>query len=279
LQFACDQGKSFWGHFIVDNACLRAELKPDHPDLKQARLASFAARVRAAPSRSNPEVFELTLETTPDARRQIASVEYEGYYRGYDENGNGKLTDWHGFTKNRLTMAHLGTTVRSPFTVSWDMTMLPAQDDMRVRARVRFRHSRQLVYITPATGGLATPGRAGSRVQLCSAEDIPAPFLSRVGRRKSCKIHLDVEPARIERAELHVVVWDGGAGTIKDYFTLNGHPLPVAGDGKHDVLYSQVKLDPAWLKAGANRIELMSDTEHHGLEILMPGPALVVRSQ
>ena len=31
LQFACGQGSTFWGHFIVDNACLRVTLKDDHP--------------------------------------------------------------------------------------------------------------------------------------------------------------------------------------------------------------------------------------------------------
>jgi hypothetical protein len=30
--------------------------------------------------------------------------------------------------------------------------------------------------------------------------------------------------------------------------------------------------------AGANEFELLSDTEHHGIEILLPGPCLMVRS-
>ena len=50
LQFACDQGTSFWGHFIVDEACLRAVLKADHPNLTAAGLLGFRATVRATPS-------------------------------------------------------------------------------------------------------------------------------------------------------------------------------------------------------------------------------------
>jgi hypothetical protein len=64
---------------------------------------------------------------------------------------------------------------------------------------------------------------------------------------------------------------------VRDYFTINGLPLPVGGTGKHDVIYSRRDLDPRLLKRGINRVELRSDTEYHGIEVLMPGPALTVR--
>jgi hypothetical protein len=84
-------------------------------------------------------------------------------------------------------------------------------------------------------------------------------------------------PTQIERAELHVAVWDGGAGTVKDYFTLNGRALSIAGSGKHEVIYSRLKLDTKILRKGTNQIELLSNTEHHGIEVLLPGPARIVR--
>lgn len=74
-----------------------------------------------------------------------------------------------------------------------------------------------------------------------------------------------------------MVSWDGGRGDVKDYFTLNGRDLAVAGEGKHDVIYTVTRIEPGLLKQGANRMELLSDTEHHGIEILHPGPALMVR--
>jgi hypothetical protein len=48
LQFACDKGTTFCGHFIVDNACLRAGLGREHADLKRLGLDGFRAAVRAA---------------------------------------------------------------------------------------------------------------------------------------------------------------------------------------------------------------------------------------
>ena len=81
LQFACDQGTSFWGHFIVDEACLRAVLKEDHPDLEAAGLFGFQASVRATPSITGAETIELMLDVPLAKRDKIESVDYRGLLR------------------------------------------------------------------------------------------------------------------------------------------------------------------------------------------------------
>ena len=217
------------------------------------------------------------LDVPEDKRDTIESVDYQGYYNGYDENGDGRTCDWHGFAKKRRPVAILDTATGPSFAATWDLAMLPAQDKMAVRALVRFKGRPDLAYVTPETQGLRVPERHGVRVDLVPARDLPVPFWSRANRTRACTIALDGDPGRIERAELHVVVWDGGAGTVNDYFTINGRPVPVAGTGKHDVIYTRRELDPRLLERGTNRIELRSDTEHHGIEVLMPGPALMVR--
>ncbi|MDP2897387.1 MAG: hypothetical protein Q8Q12_12670 [bacterium] len=75
------------------------------------------------------------------------------------------------------------------------------------------------------------------------------------------------------------IISDEGRGTTEHPFTLNGHPLPVAGDGHHDVLYRVVPIDPNILRRGTNEIVVLSDTDHHGIEVLLPGPALMTRSK
>jgi hypothetical protein len=45
------------------------------------------------------------------------------------------------------------------------------------------------------------------------------------------------------------------------------------------VLYRQIDIDPYWLRHGPNEIRLLSDTEHHGIEVLRPGPALIIRTK
>jgi hypothetical protein len=145
-----------------------------------------------------------------------------------------------------------------------------------VEAVVAFKDTPGLTYRTaPAAAPAIVHDRA--EVRLYPAADLPAPFWSRAGNVQRCRLPLDVAPEDIERAEMHVVIWDGGRGSVADPFTLNGRPLDVAGAGDHDVLYRRSTLEPAWLRRGDNEIVLHSDTEHHGIEVLLPGPALVVR--
>ena len=64
---------------------------------------------------------------------------------------------------------------------------------------------------------------------------------------------------------------------MKEYFKLNGVHYPVAEGARHELVYSRLPVEPRNLRRGLNRIELLSDTEHHGIEVIYPGPALAVR--
>jgi len=276
IQFAIDRGTASWGHMLVDNAAIRFALSGRHPDLLGMGLASFRAAVNVE-ALSDSEGFRLTLVSPPDALEKIARVDFEGWYYGYDENGNLKRQDWHGFTRNRLPAAVLGTTDHPPFTMQWDTSMIPAQEGVAIRAEIRFKTDPDLVYLTAAAGGVEIERRGRSRVVLFSPHDLPRPFWSRANQLKSCHLDLNVDPARIENAELHTVAWTGGAGGVTEYFRLNTRHYPVAEGNRHELVYTRLKVDPAILRRGLNRIELLSDTEHHGVEVSYPGPALMVR--
>ena len=276
FQFALDQGTTFWGHMLVDNAAVRVALTNQHTGLVKLGFAGFTATVSAEPL-ADQEGFTLKLDCLTGAASPIASVNFQGWYYGYDENGNLKRLDWHGFTKNRLPVATLGTVVESPFALRWDTLMLPAQREVAVRAAVRFKADTNLVFLTAATSGLAIDPRPEAEVTLFSPHDLPDHFWSRASQKKTCTADLDLDPVRIEAAELHVVTWTGGPGTVKEYFRLNGVHYPVADGERHELVYSHLPVDPRTLKRGLNRIELLSDTEHHGIEVIYPGPALMVR--
>jgi hypothetical protein len=274
LQFACSQGSSFWGHFIVDDTALRLELDDEHPDLRAYGLAEFEALVTSDTVGS--EVLRLALSASDE--RMIDRVIYVGWYPGYDENGSGESLDWHGFSINREPRAVLGVAQTPPFEVMWDTSMVPVCDSMMVHGIVRFRTYPEIDYVTPRLMGLSTGRRPSTvTVELVSAEAIPVPFWSRAGEEKRCELVLDVAPQDVQRAELHMVVWDGGAGSVSEPVKLNEHPLPVVGEGRHDVLYRRLTIDPSLLREGKNEVAVLSDTEHHGIEVLLPGPALMVR--
>jgi CubicO group peptidase (beta-lactamase class C family) len=273
LQFNCDRENMGWGHYIVDTACLEIRLPRDHKDLVAAGLSDFSALVKA---KSSGEKISLELDSSnPSA---ISKVVYQARYTGYDENGNGWQTDWHGMTKEREAYGMLGTSENGPFKLDWDVSMLPAQSGVEVRAFVYLKESPKLVFQSQVTGGLEIGSGRKDKVSLYLSDDLAKPFWSRANKLKECTINLDVDPATIESAQLHVVVWTGGAGEVKEYFTLNDKFFPVAEGESHDLYYHIIALDPKLLKKGANTIKLLSDTEHHGIEVMLPGPALMIRS-
>ncbi len=278
IQFACDKGKAAWGHYIVEGAALRAVLRPEHPDLLKSGLQKFSAVVTAAQA-NGKEAIRLSLNIPAEFQKRVAEVRFQGLYDGYDENGGGKESGWHGFTLGKEPIAYLGVTKSAPFAADWDVSMLPAQTGVAARAFVYFNDAPGLVYVTRLAGGLNIAPRQAANVRMIKPAVMPAESWSRVNKKITVRIPLDMEPSRIERAQLHMTVWDGGCGAVKECVTLNGHPLPVTGSGHHNLIYSRLDIKPSMLKQGDNVVEVRSDTEHHGIEVMLPGPALFVRTK
>ena len=259
LQFACDQGTTFWGHYIVDNACLRIGIDAEGDFETDVKTEVRSDHVRLSLSESSSE---------------IASVTYHGRYFGYDENGNGHATDWHGMTKAREPHGMLGTVTKPPFVLKWDTSMLPTQDDVAAKAYVRLKARPNLVYETAMNDGITLKDR---KVSVSYVTNLSTPFWSRNGKKITASFQLDTEPKDIDNTELPVVTGTRGSGNVKDYFTLNGTHLPVADGHEHAVNYSRIPVDRELLKKGDNELALLSDTKHHGIEILRPGPAMIIK--
>jgi len=272
FQFTCERGSTFWGHYLLCQAAVRLTLPADHPSIVAAGLTAFTASVR---TRVEGETVHLSLNVPAPFVGRIAGVEYWGRYDGYDEDGDGVTDDWHGFTKNRKPVAILGVATGGGFPAAWDTSMVPDQAAAEVRAIVRFADPADLAYET-AGAAVGLPARPAS-VTLHSVSEIDRPFWSRDNKVRKARIDLPMDPSEIERAQLHVAIWDGGSGGVQDHFTINGHAVPIAGEGHHDLLYRVVRIDPGILREGANEIRLLSSTKHHGIEVALPGPAFVVR--
>ena len=285
LQFTCEDGSSFWGHYIVDSATLTAVLKPGSETLKAAGLDGFGMRsifARSAP-RGDAAPTTLLLSAVADRYEDaIEKVVYAARYRGFDEDGSGDGSvveaGWHGFPKDGETIGAIGAATESPFAVEWDTSMLPAQTGVQVRATVRFKNG--MIYESPAMPAPLIEHAAGVTVNLYGPDSVPTPFWTREGEKKSCVIDVPHDPADVERAELHVVLWDGEHGDNADLVTLNGEVLPGAiGPGDHETYYRVVPIPPGLLKRGPNEFAVRAETTHHGIEVLAPGPAIAVRAK
>jgi hypothetical protein len=275
LQFSVGRGGSFWGHMIVDNAALVVGLKESHPKVALIDPAARGLAIAADPAGNEPDSLAFRLAVDRDFAGLVTRVDYFAKYSGYDENGSGAQPAWHGYTLNRRHTAHLGSSEVWPYRCVWDTSWIPDQaGPMEVAAVVTYVHG--LRYRTEAVAA-ASPSRKRP-VRLYVPSELPKPFWSRAEKKISCTIELDRDPGDIDRVQLHLRIWDGGAGGVKDHFTVNGHPYRVAtGVDPHDLVYVVRDLDPRHLRRGANEIRLLSDTEHHGIEVVLPGPAFMVR--
>ncbi|MBN2411712.1 hypothetical protein JXQ31_08465 [candidate division KSB1 bacterium] len=276
FQFACDRGKAFWGHFIIDNAAVRCYLKSDHPDLVQNQLQNFKAEIvlKEGPVLQDRVVVGLSFpESFGD---KILSVEYFGRYTGYDDNGNFAEDDWHGYTFKRKYVNHIGRSETAPFEVTWDTHMIPDQGKpMAVKALVKLKNG--LYYRAPVRDGLIFPYNR-NRVMLFKCSDMPRPFWSRDKNEKKATLLLPDDLSRVAEVRLFVRIWDGGEGTAKEPFKLNGFPYNItSGKSTHDVVFTDAEVSLKHLKPGENVFTLYSDTEHHGIEMLLPGPCLALR--
>ena len=157
LQFACDAGSAFWGHFVVDSAWLIADLPPDHPAALAANLDGFAATPAATVDSGNPELLRLSLGVPERFRGRVSGVLYEAEYTGFDENGADPADargephgrERHGFLKDGdpgqplgYAAALVGADVERAgpsFAAAWDRSLIPDQpagEPMRLRAIV-----------------------------------------------------------------------------------------------------------------------------------------------
>ncbi len=277
FQFACDRGETFWGHYIIDELAVRCYLRSDHPDLVRRGLQEFQAQVRLeGDGRILSDRTHVSLAYPNHAAASILTVEYFGYYFGYDDTGRRGETGWHGYTRDRVYKNHIGTASEPPFAVVWDTRFIPDQKGpMRLKALVRLKSG--LNYWTPAKENLKFgPGRGPVRLYRCDA--LPVPFWSRADRVKRATITLPEDLAGVTSARLLVRIWDGGEGTRKaDHFQINGHPYRItSGRSVHDVVFTEQSVDLGHLKPGKNQIMLISDTQHHGIEVCLPGPCLIM---
>jgi hypothetical protein len=314
LQFACDRGRGFWGHYIVDNVCLRLYYH-DLPEMAHEGLAasgggaahcdlsqeSVARRFPAA----GPAITDtlglsirfdggVYLEVAPacdeslgrrnaeeraaDVLPSIGRVDYYARYSGYAALGGISPISfsYHGGTKDRFAYGHLGGSTEPPFAVGPVLARaLPQPVPVSLAA-----------VATTIDGGAVVLGHASAVLRRRSDEGVLAmpyessvPFWSRAGKAKTARLDVPADlAARITSAHLRLRLWNGGAGSVEHPVRLNGEPVDCGISGApHDLVDVDVPLRDGLVQAGTNVLTVRSNTEHHGIEVLLPGPALEIR--
>ncbi len=267
LQFGCDIQETFWAHYLLEGACIRAIVPADHEAV--GGHGEFTANVVAEASQ---ERVHLELKTDGD-RSTISRVDYLARYKGF-ASGGGDETDWHGFTLQGQPHGIVASVTDEPFDAEWDVSMLPDQEAIDVKARVHLGEPNTLVYETPVIQGVPLKRMAGATVTMHGG---PSMWVRDGRDSRMIGLPADFDAASVERAQLTFSVWDGGSEAEGPPYLLNGHGLPLDSDGEHKSRLMTCDVPADVLRAGDNEFTVVAPTKHHGLEVLLPGPALLLR--
>ncbi len=261
-----------WGQWGWDAIVVRIYYKPSKPHVKGRVTAPRPGAILG----EDPE-----LAVTVENPNRVARVDFLAYYEGHDEDGDGIFRDWHhAYQFNRRSppadglpdiSGHAGTVREAPYRIRWDTRRVPDQSGIQVLARIQ--DSGGVWYVTEPVGDL-TLSRAHSLVRFYKPSQVPERFWVRARRSMSSVVVIPGgEPLeRAVEATVHLRTWNGA----REIFTLNGFSAPIGG-GDHVYADTVVQVPGGVLRVGENRFEFRSDTDHHGPEILWPGPSLTVR--
>lgn len=277
FQFSCDRGSSFWGHYIIDNLALELGYKNPPPWIL-SRIPFFASPPPVELDLSERERgvhFRLTSRGMAGLERgELLRADIFASYPGprLPLDGEGGDRKFRGYMRGRRWCGNIGSLNASIRELFFDPGLLPL-GTKEVTFSVELSLPGGLFALLELGKNAFSPGAGGRMLPFFPVEQ-PRPFWSRAGKRAEARFVLD----QVDRRDwkLQVRFWNGGAGTVTEPVRLNGHPLQLLSSGApHDLEGYEIDLEPSLLREGENRFTLLSDTEHHGIELLYPGPVIL----
>ncbi len=217
----------------------------------------------------------VTVSTSGGADR----VDVLAYYDGYDTDGDGVFLEYHhdyhiGPNETAMNIKnHVGTSTSGPtFDVNWNTDMVPEQSGIKLLARIRDGNG---IWFVSDEVTNVTLTRSGS-VVLYKPSNVPERYWVRDNDVYSSNVDVSTLSGATS-AVLLVRTWNGiNGGEGGNYTRVNGTDLSSYGNN-HYYKYDAVPVPvPGPIFAGTNTIAFSSPTIHHGVEILWPGPALLI---
>lgn len=232
-----------------------------------------------------------TFTVSASAPSGIEQVDLFAYYEGMDVDGDGIFQEYqHRYSRptrdNSMPFGlyeHVGTDSTSPYEFSWDTTWVPDQAAGSVKLIARIKATNGLWYVTNEVQGL-TLLRPDHSIQMYKPENVPEVFGVRADAVKTSTVNVpaDHDLSKATDARVYTRTWhgiddyvDGGIQTDSE-ITINGYEFLFAGEN-HYFGTSLQTIPPSALTNGDNTFRATSDSDAHSIEILWPGPTLLVR--
>lgn len=210
----------------------------------------------------------------------VSSIQILGHYYGYDEDGDGYYKDWHRAYHGEEIAGHIGTITDSTFQQTWNTRYIPDQEAGAISLLARIQDTSGIWFVSDVVNNISLKRPDSLKVLMHKPYDVPVSFWVRNGQTKQCYINVN-DPGQAMEAILYHRTWNAGddevaGGSIEKPLRVNGQAYKCYGKN-HFFAQSGVQIATGDLVPGPNKIAYASTTVHHGIEILWPGPALMIR--
>jgi hypothetical protein len=221
-----------------------------------------------------------------DVDGPINKIDVLGYYEYYDVDGDGYYKEWVGdyhrtFWSDDIDLNnHIGTITTAPYELTWDTKWVPDQIEDSIKIQARIQDENGYWYATDIIDNLSLY-RTSYSVKLNKAGNVPEDFWVRNKETpKTSRIQGTV--SGYNSAQMHVRTWNGRENTDSIYYLrLNSYEVSPSSYGReyfydYDVIsipFTNLNADGSF-----NTVSIYSESAGHGLEVLWPGPALILKN-
>jgi len=222
-----------------------------------------------------PETVSIGLDTQ-SLNGEIQRVDYVGRYEDVNFEGDGEYTHWHYHLFHGVLTSHIGSVPQAPWTVNWDTTWVPDQEQpIKIAARI-IDESGLIFMAAPTDLALNRPGIS---VELCKPYDIPQKWVTRSGEHIE---HFDLK-GDPNRATVLQLAWSSWSPGYMNGLYINDAKVFDYEGPKYQSYAHRVTIDDVnMLRHGTNTLKTGKTPLHdgkmvHGMEVNWPGIMVLVR--
>jgi len=265
FEFTCRRGTSLggsWPQWILYGVTFRV-----YYDNSKPHLTGKIIRPSAGSSIGESPVLEAEASGT----NGIQQVDFIGYCEDFNWEGDGNYRQWHYRYLYNEIKSHIGTATSKPYTVTWDNTWVPTQNQP-VRLMARIVDKAGMCYLTEPIENIRLV--RSKTVRMYKPYSVPKRWSTRTGNTHSCKVDVNGDLSKAIAAMVVMATWNGVAA---DEIGINGEKVVTNLGKNHDLSYDEFIVPLNLIKSGTNTLYTHSSTTHHGIEVQWPGMVLFVR--
>ena len=219
----------------------------------------------------------------------VNRVDFLAYYNGYDTDGDGVFQEYHEdyhigpSDGEAMIHNHVGTAFSAPWQATWNTHWVPDQATGSVKLIARIRDNNGVWFVTDEVQNLSLV-RADVSVRLYEPENVPESYWVKEfieSNQNNFTIPGGDDLSKGTDAAFFIRSWNGINGAAEapnDAYSIKVDNWTAPSFGQnHYYSYNIMTFSPSELHNGQNTVSAYCNSVHHGVEILWPGPAVMVR--